>query len=274
MKDRRLKVVARHAPAAPADRPWSRWLALSVLAHAGALAALSTVVVRGPATPTVAAEFVFMEMPVKILPADGEPDTDANGFLQRQGTRTEPGGAAPVLMAMSWSPLATAKLPRMPVIAPPSAGEVFGVEASDLTPPAGAWIVAASKGDGPLGGVPNGEPAAAPAPASTGNTGGAGSGGSRSLPGYLRNPRPAYPRLAAENGWEGTTLLRVEVLPNGTAGRLEILESSGHEVLDQAALATMRRWRFIPARRNNIAVEAWVAVPINFTLTTKTASLK
>ena len=37
-------------------------------------------------------------------------------------------------------------------------------------------------------------------------------------------------------------------------------------VLDDAALQTVRRWRFVPARRGDTPVESWVDVPIIFRL--------
>ena len=69
------------------------------------------------------------------------------------------------------------------------------------------------------------------------------------LPGYMKNPAPVYPRLARLRGYEGTVLLDVEVLPSGRVGRIAALTSSGHDVLDRAALSSVRNWRFQPARR-------------------------
>jgi protein TonB len=37
--------------------------------------------------------------------------------------------------------------------------------------------------------------------------------------------------------------------------------------LDEAALVTVKKWRFVPARRGGEAVSAWVVVPIAFSLT-------
>lgn len=85
-------------------------------------------------------------------------------------------------------------------------------------------------------------------------------------PDYLRNPPPPYPRMARERGWDGTTLLRVEVLANGTTGAIEIVRSSGHRLLDEASVQTVRGWRFHPARRNQRPIDAWAEVPITFVL--------
>jgi protein TonB len=95
---------------------------------------------------------------------------------------------------------------------------------------------------------------------------GAGSGGALSAPGYRVNPKPQYPPLARERGNEGTVVLRVRVLPDGTAGEVTVTRSSGHEILDAAALRAVKAWLFAPATRNGIPVPAWIAVPIRFSL--------
>jgi periplasmic protein TonB len=93
---------------------------------------------------------------------------------------------------------------------------------------------------------------------------GAGGSGAFGKPAYLRNPLPPYPRVAREHGWEGTTLLRVEVLDDGTGGKVEILKSSGYQVLDEAALETVRRWKFLPARSGDTPIRSLVEIPIRF----------
>lgn len=67
-------------------------------------------------------------------------------------------------------------------------------------------------------------------------------------------------------GWEGRVVLRVEVLANGSAGVVSIAKTSGHDLLDEAALEAVRRWKFVPAKRDGIAVNSSVNVPINFNL--------
>jgi protein TonB len=83
---------------------------------------------------------------------------------------------------------------------------------------------------------------------------------------YLQNPEPDYPSLSKRLGEEGRVILRVHVTAEGLADQLEIRESSGHPRLDQAALGTVRRWRFIPARRGNDRLAGWVLVPLSFQL--------
>lgn len=82
--------------------------------------------------------------------------------------------------------------------------------------------------------------------------------------GYLRNPAPEYPALALRRNWEGTVLLRVRVLPNGRPGDIQIQQSAGRSQLDEAAVAAVRRWSFVPAKKGDQAIEGWVTVPIDF----------
>jgi periplasmic protein TonB len=80
------------------------------------------------------------------------------------------------------------------------------------------------------------------------------------------NPAPEYPYVARQRGEFGRVVLRVEVLASGEAGRVSIERSSGYDVLDQAASETVKRWRFVPARRNGAPIAASVSVPIRFAL--------
>ncbi|QHG67571.1 energy transducer TonB [Pseudomonas putida] len=83
---------------------------------------------------------------------------------------------------------------------------------------------------------------------------------------YLKNPAPEYPQMALRRGWEGTVLLRVEVLPSGKPGQIQIQHSSGRDALDAAALAAVKRWSFVPAKQGDVAQAGWVSVPIDFKL--------
>ena len=83
---------------------------------------------------------------------------------------------------------------------------------------------------------------------------------------YLKNPAPEYPQMAQRRGWEGTVLLRVEVLPSGKPGQIQIQKSSGRDALDAAALAAVKRWSFVPAKQGDVPQAGWVSVPIDFKL--------
>ena len=85
-------------------------------------------------------------------------------------------------------------------------------------------------------------------------------------PRYAENPKPVYSLKAREKGYQGEVLLRVEVLSNGRVGQVEVKKSSGYEVLDQSALVAVKKWKFIPARKGEVAIPFWVNIPIKFQL--------
>lgn len=83
---------------------------------------------------------------------------------------------------------------------------------------------------------------------------------------YLDNPAPRYPPMSRRRGETGRVLLRVYVSADGLAERVEVRTSSGFERLDAAAREAVARWRFVPARRGDEKVAAWVLVPISFVM--------
>ncbi len=83
---------------------------------------------------------------------------------------------------------------------------------------------------------------------------------------YLANPKPPYPLASRRLGEEGIVHLHVRVGPGGQPLKVELKRSSGFPRLDQSALDTVMRWRFVPARRGTTPVTSWVVVPIVFSL--------
>ncbi len=94
-----------------------------------------------------------------------------------------------------------------------------------------------------------------------------------SAPTIIMNPRfrlppdpPVYPRHSIRRSQEGTTLIRAKISRQGQVEILKIYQSSGFALLDQAAVAAVKKWEFEPARQNGLAVSSWVQVPVNFVL--------
>ncbi|MBI5898840.1 MAG: energy transducer TonB [Rhodocyclales bacterium] len=83
---------------------------------------------------------------------------------------------------------------------------------------------------------------------------------------YLDNPRPAYPAISRRLGEQGRVMLRVHVDADGRPTEVQLHAPSGSPRLDQVALDTVRRWKFVAARLGQQPVAAWVLVPIAFTL--------
>ena len=83
---------------------------------------------------------------------------------------------------------------------------------------------------------------------------------------YLKNPTPFYPELARRRGMEGVVRLLVSVRRDGSVDKVLVSHSSGHKVLDAAALNSVKRWRFTPASEDGNPVAATIEVPIRFSL--------
>lgn len=96
--------------------------------------------------------------------------------------------------------------------------------------------------------------------------GGAGNSAPIARDARLNNPEPQYPYESRRRGEEGQVILNVRVTAEGTAASVEVDKSSGYRRLDMTARKTVSRWKFIPARQNNLAVEASARVTIIFKL--------
>jgi protein TonB len=83
---------------------------------------------------------------------------------------------------------------------------------------------------------------------------------------YLQNPKPAYPPVSKRLGEQGKVLVRVLIAADGSAQKAEIRQSSGYDRLDQAAVTTVLKWRYLPGKRGGVAEAMWFNVPINFVL--------
>lgn len=75
-----------------------------------------------------------------------------------------------------------------------------------------------------------------------------------------------YPEEAKKQGIEGVVVIKVTVSEQGEVEHLEISKSSGNESLDQAAIDSVRQWRFIPAYENGKKCTADAETTIVFKL--------
>lgn len=146
-------------------------------------------------------------------------------------------------------------------------------------------VAAPPRGDSPAGDfrLPKLAPAAGPA-ASGGASERAGDGSSRlpgqdpatfysagggrteAQPGRLKNPAPPYPPAARRLGQQGWVALRLSIDQTGRPTRVKIERGSGYPLLDESALATVRRWQFTPARTAGIPVESEANLRVRFVL--------
>ena len=182
---------------------------------------------------------------------------------------------------------------RMP--APPAVGEAAPAPASvaaapavtpddaavmtqPAAPPASGSFEPANAGpattgdSGEAGGLPGGTGAGTDA--GTGIGTGVGAGNGPALPAFtgLITPQPrsdiqpVYPRSARRAGWEGVVRISALVDALGMVVSADVSVSSGHDVLDQAALESVRRTFFTPARQNGTAIACRVIIPVRFQL--------
>ncbi|UCG30492.1 MAG: TonB family protein [candidate division WOR-3 bacterium] len=78
--------------------------------------------------------------------------------------------------------------------------------------------------------------------------------------------KPRYPDLVRRAGIEGQTVVKALVDIDGSIMDVQVLKSSGNQMLDEAALAAARSWRFSPAKQRDKYVRVYVSIPINFKL--------
>jgi TonB family protein len=88
----------------------------------------------------------------------------------------------------------------------------------------------------------------------------------RPVSGVAGNRKPDYPAEARRRRLQGSVVLRVNVSAQGAPEEITVLASSGHAVLDQAAVAAVHTWRFEPATRGGVPIAAPADVPVRFRL--------
>lgn len=79
-------------------------------------------------------------------------------------------------------------------------------------------------------------------------------------------PTPEYPASARRLRESGRVVVKVWLNANGKVERSQVAQSSGFPRLDNAAIATVERWRCNSATRNGLAVPAIALQPFDFAL--------
>lgn len=84
-----------------------------------------------------------------------------------------------------------------------------------------------------------------PQPMGSGDsTGGSPDGSGSGSVGCRRCSKPSYPRAARDQGLEGQVLLSVDIDPDGNVINVQIVNSSGHDILDNSAVEKAWSWKF------------------------------
>ena len=183
--------------------------------------------------PVQAVEIVFSP-PAPQAQSEATPEPVAKPVSQPVA-RPAPIAPAPIAMAKPARPVAPQPSPS------PSSQPVEAESAAESTASTTAPAAAPVAASGPA--VPDTPPAG------------------------LDMPRPSYPRMAKQRGWQGLVVMAVEVNELGCANSVTVKQSSGHAMLDEAAMEAARRWHFRPARKDGRDITASVEIPIRFSLT-------
>jgi protein TonB len=85
-------------------------------------------------------------------------------------------------------------------------------------------------------------------------------------PGVIGGTPPIYPKDALDRGLDGAVSLAVEVAPDGAIAAVSVAKSSGHDLLDQAAIRAVKRdWKFQPGLKNGEPAPGAVTITFEFT---------
>lgn len=141
-----------------------------------------------------------------------------------------------------------------------------------LPPPLPAPPVRPAPRQAPVQAAPAPPPAAAAASgreSEASPSGGSRATGQVSPPGLLdgvRNPEPDYPYLSRQRGEQGVVTVLLRISEAGTVTGVEVLRSSGHPALDDAARRAALLSRFRAARRNDAPVPGTIRTSYHFQL--------
>src|SRR6266487_1733607 len=73
-------------------------------------------------------------------------------------------------------------------------------------------------------------------------------------------PPPEYPLGARQRHWTGKGIFLCYLRPDGTVSSVKILQSTGHDMLDQGGTSALGRWRFQPGEMKAMKI------PLTFTM--------
>ena len=85
-----------------------------------------------------------------------------------------------------------------------------------------------------------------------------------SLPWKIQDVPPVYPAASQEAGVQGLVILEVTITPTGDVGDIEVVHSVPE--LDEAAIAAVEQWRYVPAAVDGVPVPVSMMVTVQFSL--------
>ncbi|MEX0361333.1 MAG: energy transducer TonB [Allomuricauda sp.] len=85
-------------------------------------------------------------------------------------------------------------------------------------------------------------------------------------PKLIKKSKVKYPPKLFKEGISGTVVLQITVNTKGRAQDIKV-ESSPHELCSEAAIESVKKWRFKPATINNKPVKCRIRLPLSFSIT-------
>ncbi|OPX35160.1 energy transducer TonB [candidate division KSB1 bacterium 4484_188] len=83
-------------------------------------------------------------------------------------------------------------------------------------------------------------------------------------PVVLKRVEPVYPELARKAGIEGMVVVKVLITTKGDVEKVEVIKS--HPMLDDAAVAAAKQFKFKPGKQRDRYVKVWMTIPFTFKL--------
>jgi protein TonB len=211
-----------------------------LLLHVLVLWAMQTGLLRRMAEAVVPAEILVEIMTAPAAPPAPEPAPQPQPKVQAKAPTPQPVQPTP-------TPAATPQPSPAPLAIAPSAAAPAATAAA---PTAVAAAPAAASTGTAVSAPPT--PARVELPSSSAD--------------YLNNPKPPYPTLSKRLGEQGRVIVRVWIGTDGIASQASVKQSSGFDRLDQAAVATVLKWRYVPGKRGGVPEAMWFDVPVNWVL--------
>ena len=83
-------------------------------------------------------------------------------------------------------------------------------------------------------------------------------------PTYLYQARVTYPKLARQRMQQGKVIIHATIDIKGKVTEVEVIKSSGYQLLDRAAYKAVKRSRFKPMMMDGAPIQSVVIAPFNF----------
>ena len=223
--------------------PYKKAGGISLLLHGALLVCLAMLGPPGPVAQPAAISIITVDIVSMVVPGTGDTQTPA----------------PPAAFSLPADKRPAAK--KMPAATPAESAVQAEAEVAD----SGSAVTAASMA------VTAAEPALAvtarSGQAHDGTGGGnyaAGSG--RTAPAFIAGSRPAYPQAARKARWEGAVIVRIFIEADGTVASAAVKAGSGYDILDEAAVQAVKKWRYSPAKEGGAPIASLHDVRVRFSL--------